>query len=227
MGPRSGVLQRLPAGCWGVAPHCRCDQVWVWSWGTARGIQATPDVLIQVSLWAGGRGRMDTEGRPWGDREGRGAESPPPKLEEARKGSTRSIESRWSSGRGGIWGSRRWRPGWEGERRQGWQDKASHGRPALARWELKGLEGRAVRAAESSRKTCPRTPRVACRLLAVAPSVPQHQEPRPTLGCTPRPCCAPLPPWRQEGRRPAGHVASRIHIAFPGFCSSLQGVQGS
>lgn len=113
--------------------------------------------------------------------------------------SPRRVQSRWSSGQEGVGVARDGGRGRKGRGGMGGRTKpcgASEG-PALARRELEGLRGRAIKAALGPRKTCLRIPGVPADCWRWHP-VPQH------LCCAPGPRRAPppsLPPTLPKDRQ--------------------------
>lgn len=169
---------------------------------------------------------MDTEGRPWGDREGRGAESRSWRRQERdlhgalRAGGPRAEEGFGVAGDGGRGG--------KGRGGRGGRTKPCMAAPGLP-WPDRNW--RAWREGQSGQHRVPERP---ARGPQGWPADCWQWHPRPSApgapahaGLHPTPALCPPTPRRQEGRRLAGHVASRIHIAFPDFCSSQQGVQGN
>lgn len=208
----------------GVPSHYRWYQAQGWETGNISEVRAAP-MWSQASPWAG-RGRMDTHrGEAQGRWAGEGCGVAAPRLEEARRAFSPEGPEQVVLGPKGSWSGRRWGPRQEGERRHGGRTKpcgASEG-PALARGELEGLRGRAIKAALGPRKTCLRIPGVPADCWRWHP-VPQH------LCCAPGPRRAPLPAppaQRQAGRHPARCGTSCVRIVFPDLCSTQDMCRGA
>lgn len=197
MGPRSRVLGRLPADAGGALP----SQV-VSGAGSGDGEHLRRSGRPQCGhkrprgLQAEG-GWTHTEGRSGGDGQGRDAGSLPQRLEEARRAF--SPEGPEQVVQEGVGVARDGGRGRKGRGGMGGRTKpcgASEG-PALARRELEGLRGRAIKAALGPRKTCLRIPGVPADCWRWHP-VPQH------LCCAPGPRRAPppsLPPTLPKDRQ--------------------------